>query len=173
VARPSPLPARLSFLPWLLAVGFAAPAWAQNVADARSAALGEVVVSGSRTEQKKDDLAASVEVIDREAIEAQQIHDIRDAVRDLPNVSVKRAPARFGLASGNTGRDGNAGFNIRGLASVEAFDREGGLMAMFFGAQAGNTGARGLARHRAPAAAAGGGRMSRLKTIETAQRFMP
>lgn len=112
MAAPS-FPHRLSQLSWLIALGFgiAAPAGAQQVA----AALGEVVVSGSRSEQKKDDLAASVEVIDRDTIESQQINDIRDAVRDLPNVSVKRAPARFGLASGNTGRDGNAGFNIRGL----------------------------------------------------------
>lgn len=112
MAAPS-FPHRLSRLSWLIALGFgmAVPAGAQQIA----AALGEVVVSGSRSEQKKDDLAASVEVIDRETIESQQINDIRDAVRDLPNVSVKRAPARFGLAAGNTGRDGNAGFNIRGL----------------------------------------------------------
>jgi len=94
----------------VLALGAAWPALAQQ-----QPALREVVISGSRTEQAKDDLPASVERIDRETIEAEQIHDIRDAVRDLPNVSVKRAPARFGLAAGNTGRDGNAGFNIRGL----------------------------------------------------------
>ncbi|MBS0451295.1 MAG: TonB-dependent hemoglobin/transferrin/lactoferrin family receptor [Proteobacteria bacterium] len=79
------------------------------------AALDEVVVSGSRSEQKRDDVPASMEVLDRATIEQEQINDIRDAVRDMPNVSVKRAPARFGLAAGNTGRDANAGFNIRGL----------------------------------------------------------
>ncbi|VWX63044.1 Hemoglobin/transferrin/lactoferrin receptor protein [Burkholderiales bacterium 8X] len=110
-------PHNLRRLPWLIAIGLAValPAQAQTVADSRVAALGEVVVSGSRSEQSKDDLPTSVELIDREDIETQQIHDIRDAVRHLPNVSVKRAPARFGLATGNTGRDGNAGFNIRGL----------------------------------------------------------
>lgn len=120
--RPSSLPpfARCGVsAAWLIAagVGLAVPAYAQSspTGSTRVAALGEVVVSGSRSEQKKDDLAASVELIDRETIESKQINDIRDAVRDLPNVSVKRAPARFGLASGNTGRDGNAGFNIRGL----------------------------------------------------------
>ncbi|MGJ7490667.1 TonB-dependent hemoglobin/transferrin/lactoferrin family receptor [Variovorax sp. ZT4R33] len=108
---------RLSTLSCLIALGFGmvVPAVAQPTSEFRTAALGEVVVSGSRSEQKKDDLAASVEVIDRDTIESQQIHDIRDAVRDLPNVSVKRAPARFGLAAGNTGRDGNSGFNVRGL----------------------------------------------------------
>ncbi|MGJ7494293.1 TonB-dependent hemoglobin/transferrin/lactoferrin family receptor [Variovorax sp. RT4R15] len=111
---PSPASAfRFRNLAWLIACGFAVGASAQE--DARVAALKEVVVSGSRSEQNKDDLPASVEVLDRETIESQQINGIRDAVRDLPNVSVKRAPARFGLAAGNTGRDGNAGFNIRGL----------------------------------------------------------
>ncbi len=98
-----------------MACGFTAFAWGQDVKPTRLAALGEIVVSGSRSEQNKDDLPASVEVIDRSTIESRQIDDIRDAVRDLPNVSVKRAPARFGLAAGNTGRDSNAGFNIRGL----------------------------------------------------------
>ncbi|MET3495895.1 TonB-dependent hemoglobin/transferrin/lactoferrin family receptor [Variovorax boronicumulans] len=103
---------RLALLPLLIAAGFgtAAPAWSQQIA-----ALNEVVVSGSRSEQAKDDLPLSIEVIGRDDIESKQIGDIRDAVRDLPNVSVKRSPARFGLAQGNTGRDGNAGFNIRGL----------------------------------------------------------
>jgi hemoglobin/transferrin/lactoferrin receptor protein len=88
----------------------ATTAWSQQVA-----ALGDVVVSGTRSEQARDDLPLSIEVIKREDIESKQINDIRDAVRDLPNVSVKRSPARFGLAQGNTGRDGNAGFNVRGL----------------------------------------------------------
>jgi hemoglobin/transferrin/lactoferrin receptor protein len=104
---------RLALLPCLIASGLSlsAPSWAQQ----RLAALNEVVVSGSRSEQARDDLPVSTEVIGRDDIESKQITDIRDAVRDLPNVSVKRAPARFGLAQGNTGRDGNAGFNIRGL----------------------------------------------------------
>ena len=111
-----PVRARRALLPWLIASGFgaAAPAWAQQPPQ-QVAALGEIVVSGSRSEQEKDALPVSVEVINRETIESKQINDIRDAVRDLPNVSVKRSPARFGLAQGNTGRDNNAGFNIRGL----------------------------------------------------------
>ncbi len=109
--------ARRALLPWLIASGFgaAAPAWAQQPPPQQVAALGEIVVSGSRSEQEKDALPVSVEVLNRETLESKQINDIRDAVRDLPNVSVKRSPARFGLAQGNTGRDNNAGFNIRGL----------------------------------------------------------
>lgn len=82
----------------------------------RVAALQEVVVSGSRTEQLTDELPMSIDVINAADIEQGQIRDIRDAAKNLPNVSVRRAPARFGLVGGTSeGRDGNAGFNIRGL----------------------------------------------------------
>lgn len=78
-------------------------------------ALKEVVISGSRSEQNPDDLPMSIDVINARALEEGQVRDIRDAVRELPNVSVTRSPARFSLASGSTGREQNAGFNIRGL----------------------------------------------------------
>lgn len=109
-----PVPLRPRALPWLIALGLAAPAGVL-AQQGTSGTLREVVVSGSRTEQAKDDLPASVERIDRPQMERAQVQDIRDAARSLPNVSVRRAPARFGLATGSTGRDGNAGFNIRGL----------------------------------------------------------
>ena len=117
---------RLRPLSWLVASLLCSPTFAQAqaaaspppdtlLAQARAPLLGTVIVSGSRSEQEAADLPASSEVLDRATLEAEQIHDIRDAVRDMPNVSVKRAPARFGLAASNTGRDGNAGFNICGL----------------------------------------------------------
>nr|WP_326530376.1 TonB-dependent hemoglobin/transferrin/lactoferrin family receptor [Rhodoferax sp.] len=76
-----------------------------------------VVVSGSRNEQLVEDLPLAVDVISAQDLEADQVGDIRDAVRTLPNVSVKRAPARYGVTGrGNSvGADGNAGFNIRGM----------------------------------------------------------
>ena len=78
--------------------------------------LKEVVVSGSRNEQLSDDLPVSLDVIHAADMQEGQLHDIRDAARYLPNVSVKRAPARFGLIGGGSdGRGGNEGFNIRGL----------------------------------------------------------
>jgi hemoglobin/transferrin/lactoferrin receptor protein len=77
--------------------------------------MHEVVVSGSRSEKNPDDLPITIEVLNRKTLEEKQIRDIRDASRDLPNVSVQRAPARFTAAGSSTGRDGNAGFNIRGL----------------------------------------------------------
>lgn len=79
------------------------------------ALLKEVVVSGSRNEQSVEDIPQTIDVINATDIEQGQIRDIRDAAKNIPNVSVRRAPARFGLAQGDTGREGNAGFNIRGL----------------------------------------------------------
>ncbi|SDP08432.1 hemoglobin/transferrin/lactoferrin receptor protein [Rhodoferax sp. OV413] len=104
-------------LTWLIGLAFGSvlSVQAQTVQVAAVGSLREVVVSGSRSEQDPDELPMSIDVIRSQDIESQQIHDIRDLAKDLPNVSVKRAPARFGMASGNTGRDGNAGFNIRGL----------------------------------------------------------
>ncbi len=80
-----------------------------------AAVLKEVVVSGSRNEQSLDDLPMTMDVLNAKDIEEGQIRDIRDAAKNIPNVSVRRAPARFGVAQGDTGREGNAGFNIRGL----------------------------------------------------------
>lgn len=77
--------------------------------------LKEVVVSGSRSERAADDLPMTIDVLNAKDIEEGQIRDIRDAAKNIPNVSVRRAPARFGVVQGDTGREGNAGFNIRGL----------------------------------------------------------
>lgn len=97
----------------------AAAAQAQSVAvppPVAAAGLKEVVISGSRNEQDPDELPASIDVLNRKTLEERQIRDIRDAARDIPNVSVQRAPARFTLAGQPAfGRDQNAGFNIRGL----------------------------------------------------------
>jgi len=95
--------------------GFAAQAQTMAPAAVQVAALKEVVVSGSRGEQSVDDIPQTIDVINATDIEQGQIRDIRDAAKNIPNVSVRRAPARFGLAQGDTGREGNAGFNIRGL----------------------------------------------------------
>ena len=85
------------------------------LAQTQSPTLKEVVVSGSRSEQISDDLPASIDIINSRDLEEGQIQDIRDAAKNLPNVSVRRAPSRFGPVQSSTGRDANAGFNIRGL----------------------------------------------------------
>ncbi|MDB5965166.1 MAG: TonB-dependent hemoglobin/transferrin/lactoferrin family receptor [Polaromonas sp.] len=109
-------------LSWLIGLAFgASAAQAQTVTDpamlaAGSGALKEVVVSASRSEQAVDELPVTIDVLNADDIERGQVLDIRDAAKSLPNVSVRRAPVRFGFATGgDTGRDGNAGFNIRGL----------------------------------------------------------
>jgi hemoglobin/transferrin/lactoferrin receptor protein len=95
--------------------GFAAHAQPAAPASVQVAVLKDVVVSGSRTEQSVEDIPQTIDVINAADIEQGQIRDIRDVAKNIPNVSVRRAPARFGLAQGDTGREGNAGFNIRGL----------------------------------------------------------
>lgn len=91
-------------------------AHAQARPQAGAVTLKEVVISASRQEQASDDLPQSIDVLNASALEAQQINNIRDVAKDLPNVSVKRAPARFSVTGkGNpAGADGNAGFSIRG-----------------------------------------------------------
>lgn len=82
-----------------------------------TATLGEVFVSGSRQEQLSDDLPLSLDVLDARALSDSQARDLREAVQNLPNVSVQRSPARFsvGGTTASAGRDGNVGINIRGL----------------------------------------------------------
>ncbi|CAM3999811.1 TonB-dependent hemoglobin/transferrin/lactoferrin family receptor [Paracidovorax anthurii] len=109
-------------LAWFAALACVAVGAQAQTAPAAQAApaeavMKEVVISGSRSEQDPDLLPMSVDVLGSRQLEEEQITDIRDAARSLPNVSVARSPARFtlaGQATGN-GRDQNAGFNIRGL----------------------------------------------------------
>ena len=104
----------LSALATLTLLAFAGPVAAQTP---QANTLGEVLVSGSRHEQLSDDLPLSIDVIDAKTLKDTQARDLREAVRNLPNVSVKRSPARFavGGTTASAGRDGNVGINIRGL----------------------------------------------------------
>lgn len=102
---------RLSPLFLACAAALYTPAWAQPT----SGTLREVVISGARSERALDDVPAAIDVLTEEDLDPARVQNIRDLVQELPNVSVKRAPVRFGGVSGNVGRDGNAGFNIRGL----------------------------------------------------------
>ena len=94
------------------------PAHAQSTAPRNAhAALPEVVVSGSRQEQAADELPLSYDVINANTLSNQQSRNLREALENLPNTSVKRSPTRFsvGGATASAGRDGNVGINIRGL----------------------------------------------------------
>lgn len=91
-------------------------ACAQTSSPAVLVALQTVVVSASRNEQFHDDLPVSMEVLNAAHLESGQMGDIRDIANGWANVSVKRAPSRFTVtgAGNSVGRDGNAGFNVRG-----------------------------------------------------------
>ncbi len=74
-----------------------------------------VTVTATRSAKDVNDVPATVTVISDEEVADRLIKDIKDLVRFEPGVSVRAQPSRFGAALGSTGRDGNAGFNIRGL----------------------------------------------------------
>ena len=98
----------------LLACGLSRPALAQTGA---TATLPQMVVSGSMREQPTDDLPQSIDVINAGQLEEQQSQNLRDALQDLPNTSVRTAPSRLavGASSASFARDGNTGINIRGI----------------------------------------------------------
>lgn len=74
-----------------------------------------VTVTATRTAADAFEVPSVVTVIDAEEIEANLATDIKDLIRFEPGVSVPTSPSRFGAALGATGRDGNSGFNIRGM----------------------------------------------------------
>jgi hemoglobin/transferrin/lactoferrin receptor protein len=76
--------------------------------------LKEVVVSGSRSERSSEEVPATIDLIDRAQLERQQTSNIRELAKETPNVEVRRRSNRATINSEN-GREGNAGFNIRGL----------------------------------------------------------
>lgn len=110
-------PPRLVPLTAMLSVALCGAVQAQSVGAAPDVSPPQqVVVSASRYAQPISDLPLSVDVIGSSRLEEGQMQDIRDVAKTLPNVSVKRAPARFSVTGrGNpVGSDGNAGFSIRG-----------------------------------------------------------
>jgi hemoglobin/transferrin/lactoferrin receptor protein len=99
--------------------------------------LSPVTVSATRIEQATEDVAATVSVIDEAEREKTLAGDIRDLIKYEPGVSVRNAPARFSAAGPNTGRDGNAGFNIRGIEGNNILIQADGVrlpLAFSFGA---------------------------------------
>ena len=121
----------LAVLPW------AGPAAAEG-ADV-VALLDPVTVTATRSEQRVDEVPATVSVITSQAIEDEIASDIKDLVRYEAGVSVRSSPARFTAAGASTGRDGNSGFNIRGLEGNRVLILIDGVRApdaYSFGAQA-------------------------------------
>lgn len=79
------------------------------------ATVDPVTILGSRTETAASETPVTVSIVTAAELEDRLAANIEDVVKYEPGVSVRAAPARFGAALGTTGRDGSAGFNIRGL----------------------------------------------------------
>jgi len=77
--------------------------------------LEPITVVATLTATRVDEVPATVTVFTAEQIERFLFTDIKDLVRFEPGISVPTQPARFSAAFAATGRDGNAGFTIRGL----------------------------------------------------------
>lgn len=107
IAAMSPSPARAA------AADPAPRATASPVADDQT--RDPIIVTGTRIPTPASEVPATVTVLTDDDIADMLATDVKDLVRFEPGVSVRRAPTRFGAALGVTGRDGDAGFNIRGL----------------------------------------------------------
>jgi hemoglobin/transferrin/lactoferrin receptor protein len=100
--------------------------------------LDEITVTAMRMESKIGDVPATVSIYTAERIETLLAQDIKDLIRFEPGVSVRSAPARFTAAGSSLGRDGNSGFNIRGLEGNRVLIQVDGVRtpdAYSFGAQ--------------------------------------
>lgn len=101
--------------------------------------LEQITVTATRSEKDVSEVPATVTVISSETIENQLARDIKDLVRFEPGVAVRTSPPRFTAAGSSTGRDGNSGFNIRGLEGNRVLIQVDGVRvpdAYSFGAQA-------------------------------------
>jgi hemoglobin/transferrin/lactoferrin receptor protein len=112
---------RLSILlPSLLLACSATALMAQEPAQVARAQMAQlpsstVTVSATRREQPVSEVPATVSVITSQQIEENLATDIKNLIQYEPGVSVRSSTPRFGAALAGTGRDGNSGFNIRGL----------------------------------------------------------
>lgn len=82
----------------------------------RTYKLPQITISAARTAKQLDHIPATVTAQTADDMEERMVRDARDIARYEPNVSVGRSPTRFSPSAGtSTGREGNSGFNIRGL----------------------------------------------------------
>ena len=94
----------------------ATPVTADSTETMRDTGVVEkVTVTATRQRRKADEVPATVTVITGKEIEDNMATDIKDLARFEPGVSVRTNPVRFSAALSGGGRDGNSGFNIRGL----------------------------------------------------------
>jgi hemoglobin/transferrin/lactoferrin receptor protein len=96
------------------------------------------VVTATRTEAAPENVPATVSVITSQVIDENLVTNIKDLVQFEPGVAVRTNPPRFTAAGAATGRDGNSGFNIRGLEGNRVLTVVDGVRlpdAFSFGAQ--------------------------------------
>ncbi len=116
----------------------AAPAWSAEAAAGDAATVDPVVVTATRTEKPLDEAPVTASVITDKQMDDRLVTDIKDLIKYEPGVSVRTSPARFNAAGSGTGRDGNSGFNIRGLEGNRVLIQVDGIRvpdAFDFGAQ--------------------------------------
>ena len=121
----------------------ACPAFAADRAPTVENEVDKVTVTATRSEKAVEDAPVTVSVISSAEIEDGLIKDIKDLIRFEPGVSVQSAPARFSAAGSSIGRDGNAGFNIRGLEGNRVLIAVDGVRVpdgLAFGAQSAGRG---------------------------------
>lgn len=88
-----------------LALALSAPSFALASGGPELTTLDTITVTATRTERTVGEVAATVSVIDREALDRLLARDLKDLVRYEPGVSVTSGFGRFGIG----------GFRIRGL----------------------------------------------------------
>jgi hemoglobin/transferrin/lactoferrin receptor protein len=122
---------------WVLAL--ASPALAEVHSGPNGPTVDPVTITATRTEKKVSEAPATVSVISADQIDDQLATDIKDLLKFEPGVAVRSSPARFTVAGSSTGRDGNSGFNIRGLEGNRVLIQVDGIRvpdSFSFGAQA-------------------------------------
>jgi hemoglobin/transferrin/lactoferrin receptor protein len=100
--------------------------------------LDQVTVTATRSSARVTDVPASVTGISAARMDRQLAENIEDLVRYEPGATARTAPARFTAALATTGRDGQSGFNIRGLEGNRVLIQVDGVRtpdAYSFGAQ--------------------------------------
>ena len=68
--------------------------------------LGEITVSATRSPRQIDDVPSSVSVITAATIQKQGARNLKEMLRDEPDVTVPVGPTRFGTGGSPTGRAG-------------------------------------------------------------------
>ncbi|VUZ86073.1 TonB-dependent outer membrane receptor for cobalamin and Fe transport [Candidatus Methylomirabilis lanthanidiphila] len=101
-------------------------AWGQMLGSVAEDAveLGSVVVTATKTEVPVKQVAASVTVITREEIEARQVTQVSDLLRDVPGLSVRQQSSRGSVVS-IFPRGGNSNFNLVLIDGVKVNDAGG------------------------------------------------